>query len=154
MSLAVKKPANMRLIADGGEASWVTSDVYDVARRIQAIDPNLFIVQTRPRYGKRWLVVERVWNSERAMHEYAPVKRYENLDGRVVDDLQRMLKLPLEQRIRELDEWTQAGERVREERERERLMAAGEKAEWAARKDGLIHVPKNLPFKRIKGAKV
>jgi hypothetical protein len=147
-TVKIKTPGNIKT----KYGRVVTSDVYNVAEKVQELDPNLMIVETEPKFNKRWLVVEMV--NRGGTMEVTPVKRYAVLDSRVVEDLERMLRIPLEERLKELDDWMAAEEKAKQEAEYARLWELGEKAEWAARKDGLIHVPNNLPFKRVKQKKV
>lgn len=146
-NIQIKNPQNVK----SKRGRIVGDDVHGIAKRIAELSENLLIVETEPKNGKRWLVVEVVYNPARGINEFAPVKRYASLNALVVEDLKRMLALPLEQRIRELDEWEEAAKKAAWDEQVERMAAQGEKAEWAARQDGLIHVPKvafNDPVKR------
>lgn len=128
----------------------VTQDTLHIAEQVKDLDPNLRIVQTEPKRGKVWMVVEEIQNPATRTREFTPVKRYEKLDGRVVEDLRRMLKIPLAERLKELDEWAAAEEKAEWDAKVEKIGELGEKAEWAARKDGLIHLPVSTRPKKSK----
>ena len=85
-------PNNLHL-RDTVKATFVEDDVFDIARRLAAISPNLHVWQLEEDGNAAWVVTENVWGSEQL------VKKYAELDARIIEDVQRMLSIPFEHRI-------------------------------------------------------
>lgn len=87
-------PSNLHLRASV-KATFVESDVYDIAHRLAAVSPNLHLWQLEEEGVDypAWVVTEDVYGEEQL------VKRYYELDARMVEDVQRMLHIPLEHRL-------------------------------------------------------
>src|SRR5690606_24816068 len=101
------RPANL-LVSPGVRPRVLTSDLYDICRRVAELDPSLFVValasdDPRP---YRWIIMERCRDGVDRM---ALRVREGELDGRVIDRLREILAVPLDERVRrlerELDEW-------------------------------------------------
>lgn len=76
----------------------VTSDVYNICDRIKQIDRRLMVV-LQENHPEPWAVMENCADGNVRM-----VARYEALDARILDDLQRMLAIPYLERFRILSE--------------------------------------------------
>jgi hypothetical protein len=85
-------PSNLHL-RESVKATYVESDVYDIARRLAAVSPNLNLWQLDEHVERAWVVTETVHGVE---HK---VKNYAELDARMIDDVQRMLSIPLTHRL-------------------------------------------------------
>lgn len=101
------RPANL-LVSPGVRPRVLTSDLYDICRRVAELDPSLFVVELAsddPR-PYRWIIMERCRDGVDRM---ALRVREGELDGRVIDRLREILAVPLDERVRrlerELDEW-------------------------------------------------
>lgn len=84
-------PNNLHL-RDSVKATFVESDVYDICHRLAAVSPNLHLWQLDEEGVRAWCVTENVRGAE---HK---VKQYAELDARMIEDVQRMLSIPLEHR--------------------------------------------------------
>lgn len=98
-----------------GEIKAVSGDIYNICERIKEIDRNLFIVHHEG-HERPFVVMENCVDGEERM-----VSRYERLDASILEDLQRMLRIPFEQRmetlIKKIDAENAAKEREWEESE-------------------------------------
>jgi hypothetical protein len=91
-------PAMIRIGAGGyRKPKFVEGDLYDVCKRIKQIDPNLHVV-LHEGHPQPWVVMENCIDGECRM-----VKRYAELDQRILGDLRRMLAIPFDERIKILD---------------------------------------------------
>jgi hypothetical protein len=72
----------------------VESDVFNICERIKQIDPSLYVVLQEGQV-KPWIVVEQCADGEHRM-----VERYERLDAGILEDLQRMLRIPYMERFK------------------------------------------------------
>jgi hypothetical protein len=85
-------PSNLHLRAQV-KATFVEDDVFDIARRLSAVSPRLHLWQLEEEGDAAWVVTEDVHGVE---HK---VKNYAELDARMIDDVQRMLSIPLTHRL-------------------------------------------------------
>ncbi len=76
------------------KATFVESDVYDICHRLAAVSPRLHLWQLEEEGVDypAWVVTEDVWGVEHL------VKRYHELGAHMIEDVQRMLRIPLEVR--------------------------------------------------------
>lgn len=89
-------PQNMK-VAGGGTMTFVEGDVYNIAQRLQQVDPSLFLY-LHEGSPKPWVVVEKCADGVERF-----VKRYEELGGHIIEDLRYMLAVPFEQRMKRLE---------------------------------------------------
>ncbi len=89
MSLVVRKPDNMR-----SNDRLVESDVFGICERVKQLDPNL-VVRLNEGHTEPWVILE---IGQDGVERF--VSRYSELDARIIEDLQRMLRIPFEQRFR------------------------------------------------------
>ncbi len=75
---------------------YVESDVYSVVNRMKEIDPNLYVVLHED-HDYPWVVMEHCRDGEVRF-----VKRYKELTPAILDDLRRMIAVPFQQRIEEM----------------------------------------------------
>lgn len=105
-------PTPMGLQLNGQYCRFVESDVYNVVNRMKEIDPNLYVI-LHEGHDMPWVVMEKCADGEVRM-----VKRYEELTPTILDDLRRMLAVPFQKRIdemqREADAMNDAAKRHRE----------------------------------------
>ena len=109
------RPNNLRF---QGVAHVVESDVYNICERIREVDPDLFIVVADPPRpdGKNFIVMEIDQSGAESL-----VSRYEELDARIIEDVERMRKIPLPQRLEQLEKDNTKFERAEQERMEEEL---------------------------------
>lgn len=119
-SLALPKPDNLR-VPDHGRAHLVEADVYHICDRIKELDPNLYVYLLDPpvcfgertyRYSVTEFCADRV---ERL------VRRYEELDARVIENLEYMLRVPFEHRLQAAEATEAQNDAARKEQDFERL---------------------------------
>jgi hypothetical protein len=84
-------PNNLHL-RESVKATFVESDVFDICHRLAAVSPNLHLWQLEEEGRRAWVVTENVFGVE---HK---VKNYDVLDARMIEDVQRMMSIPLEHR--------------------------------------------------------
>ena len=84
-------PSNLHL-RDSVKATFVESDVFDICHRLAAVSPNLHLWQLDENGARAWVVTETVHGVE---HK---VKNYAELDARMIEDVEKMLRIPLEHR--------------------------------------------------------
>lgn len=95
--LLLKRPDNVR----GPFGTYVNHDVYHIAERLQEIDPHLVVSAHEPKsFG------DFTWNF--TISELTPggerlVMRVKDLDGRVVERIEYLLRVPWEQRYAEME---------------------------------------------------
>ena len=122
-------PAPENLLLSGGQKSMlVESDVFDICERVREIDPNLFIVTLdHPVHEPyRFAVMENCPDNCARM-----VKRYEELDARVIDDLRYFAAKPLPERLREIERNEDKEKAEMHERELEEMYDAFGGAMWS-----------------------
>lgn len=87
-------PSNLHL-RESVKVTFVESDVYDICHRLAAVSPRLHLWQLEEEGVDypAWVVTEFVHGQEYL------VKKYLELDARMVEDVQRMLSIPLEHRV-------------------------------------------------------
>jgi len=94
MSLIVPgMPDNFRLPHSVRGARMVESDVFDICKRIKELDTHLYVVYQEG-HDEPFVVMESCTDFTERM-----VKRYKTLEAHIITDLQRMLRIPFEQRI-------------------------------------------------------
>lgn len=113
-NLLLPRPENIR----GRFGTYVTSDLFRIAERLQEIDRNLFIQSLDPPvrgFGHEYHFTIAEWIPELRREEF--VMRVEELDARVIEACQRMLAIPFAKRFAEYEKleakWAE------EERERQ-----------------------------------
>ena len=89
-------PDNVRVPAHLRGVKLVESDVFDIANRIKAIDPNLYIV-LHEKHEHPFVVMENTADGTQHM-----VSRYDRLDASILEDLRRMLATPFTERFAKL----------------------------------------------------
>lgn len=92
----VNRPENL-FTANGVSMTHVSSDVYGIAQRVKELDSNLRIVLHED-HPKPWVVVERGPDGEERF-----VKRFAELDARIIEELQYMRAVPLHRRVAEAE---------------------------------------------------
>jgi hypothetical protein len=121
----------------------VTSDLYDVAKRIKEIDPAL-ILKLDEGHKKPWIVME-VRNGREML-----VKRYEELSPAILDDLRYMASVPFMERyeklVKEIDEDNAKGDTGMTDEKFERFAYDFHKA---AVSSGLVHSPYHTSYRKV-----
>jgi hypothetical protein len=96
--LITPTPSNIRIAHTKKQQAMVDSDLYNIAERVKEIDPRLIIIfHDREEYP--FVVMEQCADGETRY-----VKRYQELDSRILDDLRHMLSVPFMDRVRVADE--------------------------------------------------
>lgn len=93
--MLIPRPANLTVHGDKALAP-VDGDVFNICNRIKEIDSRLRIV-LHEGHQKPWVVLEMCADGEERF-----VSRYEELDSRILTDLQRMLAVPFMERVEKL----------------------------------------------------
>ncbi len=89
-------PDNMRLPGRLKGARMMTSDVFNVCEQIKQLDPNLYVV-LHEGHEKPFVVMEHCIDGQERM-----VKRYAELDSRILADLRKMITVPWSERYKQL----------------------------------------------------
>lgn len=116
----------------GRFGQYVTHDVFHIAERLQEISPNLFI-QALPetqQFG------EHMWNF--AIIEWVPratppeqlVYRTEALDGRIIEHVEYLRRVPLSVRLREMERIEEKRKEEDQQRELDELYDRMGRAMW------------------------
>lgn len=96
----IAAPTNLRV---RNKAIVLESDVYNICDRIKELEPSLYIVLDEDR-DKPFVIMQTCWDGVDRF-----LKDYEVLDPRVLKDIEYMLGVPFEERVkrleRENDEW-------------------------------------------------
>lgn len=90
----IAAPTNL-LLSDDTKAVMVEKDVYDICERIKELSPNLYILQAMDNDHCAFIIMEHCKDGVDRL-----VIKVKELDNRVVVHLQKMLHLPLEERVR------------------------------------------------------
>jgi len=90
-------PNNLRL-PDGTKAVMVESDMYDICNRVKDISPNLFIVFLQNGDDYQYAIMEDCKDGMERL-----VYKVRELDGRVIEKLQYLMKVPLNDRLEQLE---------------------------------------------------
>ena len=88
--VAAGAPSNLR----SSFGHLVESDVFDICKRIKEIDPNLLVYVMPEASRKRWSIVE---NCRDGVERF--VFHTDELDGRVIEKLQYLLRVPFSERF-------------------------------------------------------
>jgi hypothetical protein len=122
----------------------VDSDLFNIAQRVREVDPNLVLLLDE-RNEKPWVVMERGADGVERF-----VKRYSELDNRIVEDLKYMLAVPLNERMERVN-------REIEQADAERQGLKGEKFEQfahdfmeAGKKSGIIDPNWSRSYRKVK----
>lgn len=91
-----------------GTVEMVSSDLYNISQRIKEVDPNLSLVFHKGK-ERPWVVMEKCADGEERF-----VSRYEKADGRILDDLRRMLATPYMERLEKLEQKIAAENKAKE----------------------------------------
>jgi hypothetical protein len=100
MSLAVPdtaRPNNLHY-APGVKATLVESDMFDICKRVQEISPRLFILLLHDDNNAKFAIMEKCQDGVDRL-----VMKRDVLDGRVVERLQFLMKVPLAARMDALE---------------------------------------------------
>lgn len=99
----IAAPTNLRF---EGEAFILESDVLNICDQVRALNPNLYIVVATNHETHNFTVME---NCKDGVQRF--VKRYKELDGRVVKDLEVIMGVPFSERIKRLEKENEEFER-------------------------------------------
>lgn len=91
------RPSNLHLPA-GATATLVDGDVYAICERVREVDPALKVILLEGGGKYTYAIVETAKNGEEML-----VFRVKELDARVIEKLQRMMSLPLSERLKQLE---------------------------------------------------
>lgn len=120
MALLLPTPTNL-LLPEGTQSFVVEQDLYDICSRIrQEVDggERLFVVLHEPPTGAPYFtIMERGDDGV----ERVAIPRIDELDGRVIERLQYILRVPLSQRIDEFEKAEAIAEAKRKENEADEL---------------------------------
>lgn len=96
-TLVAGHPSNLHLPRDA-RAVPIDADLYDICSRVQELSPKLQVVLLEDDKNYCWAVMEEATNGDLML-----VKKFKELDGRVIQELQKMLHTPLQERIKILE---------------------------------------------------
>lgn len=99
-SLALPIPDNLRIPDGRGRTHLVESDVYNICERMREIDRSLFLWVLDPPITFAGMTYNFSVTELCEDGQMRLVKRFEELDARILKDLEYMLHVPFEQRIK------------------------------------------------------
>lgn len=142
MVLFTPKPENVKIKG----ATFVSSDLYDIAKRVMALDPRLFIVYHQDQ-REPYVVMERC---DDGVDRF--VKRFETLDARVLDALRYMLAVPFEERVKQIDKENKAANDAHDRISEEQFEKFAFEFDRAARRSNMYDPiwVKNMPLKKAR----
>lgn len=148
MSVIIPGSARPNNLVYDGAALMLEGDVLNICERVRKeVSEDLFIVIAQPERpdGKNFIVMERTKDGDKM------VKRYEALDSRIIEDLQYMIKVPFEHRIKLLEQENEAYEAAQKEEQLEELYEDVGRRMWTQlEKDGFINTrPVSFPKKGV-----
>lgn len=142
-------PSNLKL-PERFKVIPLESDMYNICDRIKEISPNLFIelLVDEKTGAQAWVIQENTINGPKE------VFKTEELDGRVIEHCQYLLKVPFEKRFAEAERLARKDMADYETKQMDKLMErlAGPFLRQLYH-DGFVHGAKpnaNLPYKRKK----
>jgi hypothetical protein len=91
------RPSNLHL-PEGMTATFIDADMYDICERVKEISPRLAIVLLEHDSKYAYAIIENCVDGVERL-----VFKVQQLDGRVIDKLRKIMALPLEHRIIELE---------------------------------------------------
>lgn len=100
MSVIIPGSAAPNNLQFQGKAHIIDSDVFNICERVKELSPRLHIIVADPPRpdGKNFIIME-----ESKPGDWMCVARYEALDGRIIEDLQRMSAIPLKDRLAQIE---------------------------------------------------
>lgn len=90
-------PSNLHL-RDSVRTRFVTSDQFDIANRLKALSPNLYVLELSEGDKYAYNIMETAKDGTEML-----VLQVKELDGRVLDRLRYLMAVPLQQRLAILD---------------------------------------------------
>lgn len=111
--IAAGRPSNLQTPTLG---TLVESDIFDICNRIKEIDPDLTVVANDEGHAHRFSIqhIDKHGNAYLVMTA-------DELDARIINDLQYLLHVPFEQRYAEAEKRERAAELASMEHQRESL---------------------------------
>lgn len=103
-------PSNLHL-RSSVKIRYIEGDVFDICQRLAEVSPALFVVELTEGDRAQWAIMEQCRDGVSRL-----VKKYDELDARMIADVQRMLRIPLEHRAAAIEaEIDAANEKRRED---------------------------------------
>lgn len=130
-------PSNLHL-RSSVKMTFVESDVFDVCHRLAAVSPDLHLWQMEEDGydGTAWVVTEATPRGEEL------VKKFMELDARVIEDVEKMRRIPLEHRVAAAQAEIDAAEASQKQDTLDMLYeTVGQKMHRQLEKDGFIQRP-------------
>lgn len=108
-------PQNLKL-RPGVKARFVDGDLYNIAQRLQEVDPSIFVVELSEGDRATWAIMEMCQDGVERL-----IFKTDALDARVVDKAMRIKNVPLEKRLAEAEREEAEATTKREADELEKL---------------------------------
>jgi hypothetical protein len=141
--LITPRPSNLTVPQSAAFVAF-ESDVYNICARIKEIDPNLRVV-LHEGAAEPWVVLELGPDGEERY-----VKRYAELDARILEDLRYMLAVPFEKRIEALDKQIQENNDKRGKMSEEQMERFAYEFRKAAVESNLIDPVWDRSYRKVK----
>lgn len=90
-------PSNLHLRKDV-RSRLIESDMFDICTRIKEISEDLFIVELEDQSAHSYVIMEKTVSGKEEL-----VMKVKELDARILTKLQYLRKVPLEQRVKEIE---------------------------------------------------
>lgn len=114
-------PSNL-VLRGSTKVRYIDGDVFDICKRLAAIDPRLYVVQLEGKSrltGKTkavWAVMERCLDGVSRM-----VCKVPELDARALEKVQMLMRVPFHVRLRQIEEENERWEKEYHDNELERI---------------------------------
>lgn len=111
----------------------VEHDMFDICERIKELSPRLFVLELEEGNSHGYAVMERAADGVERL-----VKRFKELDGRVIEDLQYMLNVPFEKRFELAEAEEQKAKEDLEKQQAEKFMEMAPEVQFDLRRLGFV----------------
>ena len=142
------RPTNLHLSPELS-AVEIESDLYNICERVKEVDPNLYIIDLQKGASHTWGIMESCKDGVERL-----VFKTNDLDGRVIQKLQRLVAVPLSERLKAHEAEEKAWKASEEDRELEELYDRAGRPMWTdLEKCGFIDRPVSYPKRGVTGGK-
>lgn len=133
-------PTNLRLRSTA-RVRYIDNDLYDIASRIKALHPSLYILEASEGDQCVWIIMESCQDGVERL-----VFKVEELDGRVIRRLNEIMSMDLHQRIDKLEKLAYKAEQDRQDEAFEKFYETAGRPMWTQLEhDGFIQRPVSYP---------
>ena len=146
--LLLNKPTNL-VLGDTMKAAYVDGDVFNICERVKEISPDLYIVLLEKDDKFAYAVMEHCVDGVERL-----VFKVKELDNRVCEKLRRLMSIPLNERVAEIEKHEHRLEAERLEQESDELYERFGRPMWTQLEhDGFIQRGVSYPKRGVAGGR-